>query len=322
MLLSLRGDNPIGDDLYLRAMYDTRVFQLLLQCRADVNSYTRNAPPLLHRVLELRRRIRIDHSNDNIIVRILLDAGADMDRLWIRCHSDGTPHRASLPLALAAAGVDLDLVTMLIEAGADVNGHEPMSRRSYTRPLIHLVENPNLSFGRQFQVICKLLELGADPNVRAIHYHGRRPALLDIVLMIGLLIDHGADLEQLDHHGRNFAQRHPPNGFLWGIDNVLEERRSPRILMKVALDRKLPGLLPVKYILPKTEAALHKLQTTPETRENKAAVTEAGKELKDCWGLCRSIYDTFTLDQLPVELRCFWGENHDHIERLLASLTD
>ncbi|KAF2492301.1 hypothetical protein BU16DRAFT_564757 [Lophium mytilinum] len=330
LLLSLCGGKPIDQDMYLQAMYDPRVFQLLLNWGGDVNSYIRDTPSILHFVLDVRRSVLIDYRNDNTIVRMLLDAGADPNRLWVQRHSNAAPDMTSLPLALAAAGENTDIVTMLIEAGADVNGQEEISWRCHTRPLIDAVENCKLSFDRQLQLIRKLLETGADPNVHAILLYDRGgPSILDIVLMsrrrseeeiattIGLLIDHGADLGPLDYTDSNFAKRHPPYALFSATEPI--DERSPRILLRVALDKKIPSLLPADYMLLKTEVALCKLEKSRQSRGNTSAVRNARRDLRDCWNLCRPVYDTFSPDQLPNDFRQLWDQHHEQIERLLES---
>lgn len=127
------------------------------------------------------------------IAKILIDAGADLE------HEGG---RLGMPLHFASYFGDVEIVTMLLEAGAQVNGQPRKVRTNFDGTPLH-----NATSGGKLHVAKLLLEHGADVNAENRHDPGWTPLHAaveahffapDRLATVRLLLEHGARLDVQD----------------------------------------------------------------------------------------------------------------------------
>ncbi len=171
------------------AASDAAVISVLLAARADVrqrDEFYGYTP--LHLAAE---------RGTAAVVRALLQAGAKADAWATGFATDWGWSWTPLHLA-ARSNPDPDVVTALVEAGADLHAPGGESHRRGNTPLHYAGENPNPA------VAAALLEVGADVN--AISQGGRTPlheaaANASNPTVIELLVEAGADVNARDAAG-------------------------------------------------------------------------------------------------------------------------
>lgn len=193
------GDTP----LHIAADQDARhVAAVLIEHGADVDAIGGGQPPLSAAAIKDSMRV----------AQLLIDEGADVDigePLSYAVQEGSTGVAALLLRKGAATPPDIvptavrrssgDMVRLLIENGADVNGWE--TGWSPNTTALHFVPRHQ---GDRVGVARLLIESGAEVNLgrsRGIHTPLHAAAESDDVELVELLLDHGADASAKDQHG-------------------------------------------------------------------------------------------------------------------------
>ncbi|KAF2812031.1 uncharacterized protein BDZ99DRAFT_259937 [Mytilinidion resinicola] len=192
------------------------------------------------------------------LIRMLLDAGADPNMWWESNFSN--VRNMYRPLMMAVWRKHLNIATMLIESGAVIRGHDIWDGVP-TSPLAKALENKS-----EIDFIRKLLELGADPNFVWSDWREVKYRILDtlfgngyacyyyrspeqLAAVISLLLGYGADQEKTipgQEDKEDLMRRHIHSR---SFDTTCQQlEKDPLALAMVALDNKLPGLVPRVYI--------------------------------------------------------------------------
>lgn len=171
------------------------LFDSLLEAGADVNSWCTIREPASTNHFDIRTHQRvlglaIQHhkGRHHELVRRLLDRGADTDCIVIK-HRHGASWILETPLLLAIKMKKPNLVTLLLERGADLN--RPARRAVKRTPLQAACETGS------YKMVDLLLQRGANANDRAAERDGatalQMAAETGSLRIVKLLLDNGAD---------------------------------------------------------------------------------------------------------------------------------
>lgn len=171
------------------------LFDSLLEAGADVNSWCTIREPASTNHFDIRTHQRvlglaIQHhkGRHHELVRRLLDRGADTDCIVIK-HRHGASWILETPLLLAIKMKKPNLVTLLLERGADLN--RPARRAVKRTPLQAACETGS------HKMVDLLLQRGAHANDKAAERDGgtalQMAAKTGSLKIVKLLLDNGAD---------------------------------------------------------------------------------------------------------------------------------
>ena len=164
----------------------------------------------------LSKAIRIENDINQIRIngRTLLTAALNWN--W-HSYRDQSPSQSEINRWHEKS---LEMITLLVEAGADVNQLED-SFDGYS-PLICAVQN------HMVKVVNFLLQSGADPNIRSIRT-GRSAIWFALDKeMYNILISSGADINSQDHDGNTLLYEAIRNGWTYEqVEFLLEKGADP-----------------------------------------------------------------------------------------------
>ncbi|KAF2489769.1 hypothetical protein BU16DRAFT_597283 [Lophium mytilinum] len=366
ILLSRYGADPNGlgvklDKEYLRfgsqtfpyLTKDPQVFELLLKYDADVNANhdhrERNpkALPLLTHV------IMISDDDDDTLIRMLLEKGANPNALSVNRRKQ--PYTA---LAYAVVTGKYKNALALLEYGAGVGGSWKWKGEITSIPFEvvarHTRSKTDEGVNLRFEVLQRILQRNANPRLNSSYDATSRlkepyrvdirmveaalmngSSLADAVKTISLLLEYGADPRAKDTQGQTFIQML--------LDNF--DPKSPKelnwfkVLAKVAAMKGCIELLPGDYFLRYfaagwkqaqaivTQAGWRRVEATAvrwaEARYPRNALIELGEVVnKESWDLLMTIEESYR--SLPLgggdvgsKYREFWRTHHRSVERCL-----
>ncbi|KAF2489968.1 hypothetical protein BU16DRAFT_567062 [Lophium mytilinum] len=341
-LLSTYGADPTrysGEDSpefgsFLHRTADYRVFELLIDHGADLEWSSSLRWPILHHL------ISENNKDDSTLVRAVLEAGADPNQLW---REWGATSGGALPIDLAIRKGLFRVAKTLLKHGAsgDVRYTPYGYHNIETTPLIQAVRFSDVSvrFEVQSKFIDDLLERGTSLNDYATIYGQQvfpldaavtnRMVWTDRVDLVRMLLSRGADPEKQDQYGRNLTQR-----------TMHEARTRPKdvaglelsVLLRVALDLKIPALLPGEHVLEITTEALadametYKITNSRYSLEHLNRSTSSHKTLKGVWAIFQLILNAYKQiarpdDNVASMLLKFWVLNDGMIKRVLGEKT-
>jgi ankyrin repeat protein len=132
-----------------------------------------------------------------------LKQGGDVNRV-IQC-SSGSARKVSAPLVgVAIPYGQLQAVNLLLKHGANPNSIDSLG----DTPLIRSIASFDVSAGRSIQaeIVCKLLEAGADPNLKSKSTYGWTPliwaAFTGNANVVHILLAGGADINEPNNEGQ------------------------------------------------------------------------------------------------------------------------
>ncbi|KAN0137936.1 Ankyrin repeat-containing domain protein [Lactarius tabidus] len=179
---------------YASLMRDLNVAQMLLDHGANVNAEDNWGRTPLHRVLEGNH----DSENDRFsVAQLLVEHGADINA--------GHKVDAETPLHLASYLLEVKLVRMFLDHGANVNVKDNWGRT----PLHRVLEARDYCDDDRFGVAQLLIERGADVNAHddvpktPLHLASYFPDLS----LVRMLLDRGAIIDAKDGWGRTPLHR-------------------------------------------------------------------------------------------------------------------
>jgi ankyrin repeat protein len=268
-LILARHANVASSNIYTAAIVaDENTVRAFLD--ADPSSATAKGGPRGWDALTylcFSRYLHLDRGRAKAFVRtarVLLDAGAKAETGWIKMIDHPNPRPILETAIYAAAGIaqHAELTRLLLKRGADPNDEETPYHVAETRDntvLKILLESRKLNAGSLSTLLLRkcdwhdpegvrlVLEYGADPNritvwgLGALHQAVRRDNSL---VIIELLLDHGADSTLPDRHGRSAMAIAARRGNASALD-LFEQRGSESVLTGLdallaacALDRK------------------------------------------------------------------------------------
>ncbi|KAF2806304.1 uncharacterized protein BDZ99DRAFT_523763 [Mytilinidion resinicola] len=315
---------------FLHRTADYRIFELLIDYGADLEWSSSLRWPIIHHL------ISENYKDDSTLVRAVLEAGADPNQLW---REWGAKSGGALPLGLAIRKGLFRVAKTLVKYGASTDvRYTPYGYHNIeTTPLVEtiLFSNATAQLEPQSKFIEALLEAGTDINDRAI-IHGRYVLPLDAAVMnprgykdrvalIHMLLSRGADPEKKNKDGRNLTQR---------IMQWKESDHAIRmsVLIQIALDLKLPSLLPGEYVLHAASEALadtletYKISNSRYSLERLNRSTSSHETLKKVWATFQLVFMAYKRiakpdDSVASTVHDFWDKNHARIKRLLGTAT-
>ena len=123
-------------------------------------------------------------------IKLILAAGADIE--------SKSSDLGETPLHIAAKKNDPSIIRLLLNSGANIE-----AKSNYMETPLSLAVKR-----KRFQVAKVLLDAGANPNAHSLVHDSllHSAACWDRIVMIPLLVTHGADLDLTDRHGRTPLQ--------------------------------------------------------------------------------------------------------------------